>query len=279
MRAWLQFGGAVGHCDHYRAVSWIGGLRRAGAAQATLNHRLAALRAFYRYAAAAGLAPLDAAGAVPRSHHVPERLPYTLDDADVGRLLAAPDLSTFRGFRDAVMLRVLYETGLRSGELASLTVGDVLPDRMIYVAGGARRRDRYVPIAERTWLLLDDYQRLRAGKRVGKSSALWVDERGRALRGARSVWALVNRYARQALGRGSGCRGLRRAGAAPWTGVYPELLRNSYAAAMLAHGAPLTVVAQLLGHADVATTARHLGVALEPLRAAIQRNPRGVRSV
>lgn len=277
VRGWLEIGGAAGHCDHARAVSWIGALRRTGAGQSAVNARLKALRAFYGFAAAAGLASMEAVHQVPRQRHTPPGLPRTMDDAAIGALLAAPDLSTFDGLRDHLVLRVLYDTGLRSGELASLTVGDVLPDRMLYVAGGTRRHDRYVPIAESTWLLLQDYLALRASRRVGKLAALWIGASGRPLRGPRAVWELVDRHARAAGGQGSGFRRLRRT---PWRGgAYPHLLRASFAAAMIERGAPLTAVAQLLGHAAVGTTARFLGLDVTTLRAACAKHPRSRRDL
>lgn len=274
---WLAFGGVAGHLDADRLFAWLRP-RRARLSPATINRELMALRRFYLAMHMLGIASSDERAKFPRARHQPKRLPRLYTDEQVGALLAQPDTTTFAGLRDHVILRLLYETGMRSSEIAGLTIGDVLPDRTIYVDGGAARHGRYAPISEVMAGLLVTYVERRQTLRPGKRSCLWLTARGAPLRNARSVWEIVSGHARAALGLGGAYERIRAVRkAVPWSGHYPHRLRASMAAAMLGRGCPVTVIAQLLGHADVATTQRYLAVDVEPLRAAIAHHPRATR--
>lgn len=277
VRLWLEAGGSPGHIDQDTLSAWLGA-RRTRLAPATLNRELKALRRFYAAMRMLGFATVDDAHKIPRNRTVPVRLPRWYTDDQVGLILAAPDVTTFAGMRDHLIIRLLYETGMRSGELVALGVPDILSDRTIYIANGKGGHSRYVPISEEAAALVDRYVEQRATTRPGKRRDLWVTHRGRPLRDGRSVWEIVNRHARAALGFGAAyerIRGARRE--RPWSGHYPHRLRASMATALLHRGCPITVIAQLLGHADVATTEHYLGVDVEHLRAAIALHPRSGR--
>lgn len=279
VRQWLDAGGQPGHLDTATLMAWLGP-RRKRLAPATVNRELKALRRFYVAMRLLGFCTTDEHRRVPGNRLVPVRLVRCYSDDQIGALLAQPDPTTFTGLRDHLMLRLLYETGLRSGELVRLTLGDVLPDATLYVAPPQRGQGRYAPISADTLALIEHYTSQRATLRPGKRNALWLTVYGRPLRNARSVWEIVNRHAWAALGLGGGYDRIRRArGAAPWSGHYPHRLRASCATTLLARGCPVTVIAQLLGHDDVATTQRYLAGDITPLRAAIAHHPRASRSV
>jgi site-specific recombinase XerD len=112
----------------------------------------------------------------------------------------------------------------------------------------------------------------------GKNNTLFVTHRGRAFRGGRTVWYIVNRHARAALGIGCGFdRVATTARRKPWTGHYPHLLRASMAAHMLARGCDLVAIAALLGHGSVTQTAEYLATDFPTLRAAAGLHPRAKR--
>jgi len=278
VRRWLAYGGAADRLHTDLLHRWLGDRRRQKATPATINIDLCALRAFYDTMALLGLAPQQESNNVPSNRHVPARLVRWFTDDQVLAMLAAPDVSTFNGYRDNVMMRTLWETGLRANELVSLGVGDVLPDA-VYVAAGKGGRSRWVPISAELYGLLVCYMQLRAGTRPGKRAALWLTAGGRPLRSRRSVWAIVNRHARAALGNAVGYDKVRRAARRrPWTGQYPHLLRASMATTLLAHGCPLPAIMQMLGHESLDSTARYLGADITHLRAAMAKHPRAHRS-
>lgn len=268
---WLAAGGAPGHVDEARLLDYLRG-RRATCAVATVNLDLKALRAFYRLQldwddlGAAELAK------IPRGRATPRRLPRFFDEADLGRRLAAIPLDTFVGLRDFCLIRLALDTGLRASELAALEAGSLLADRTVFVDGGKGGRDRYVPVSEAVAGLMEGYLHARARLRPGKRAALWLARDGRPMVTGRAIWEVVSRR----LGPGGGARGLRAAGRA-WQGAYPHMLRATFATALLRSGCPLPAIAQMMGHADMATTAHYLGVELEQLRAAVALHPRALR--
>ena len=243
--------------------------------QASLNLELSALRTWFNWLRIADPEAWQPAG-FPRQKRSPQRLPRALSDQEVGLLLAAPDLSTYVGFRDHVIMATLYQCGLRASELASLELGSVRIDGLLYVRGKGGV-DRLVPFGAAWHGLLESYLRLRSTVRPGKRSALFLTRHGRPLRDGRSVWVIVNRYARRALGLACGYTRLEGAYAGrPWRGHYPHLLRAAFATELQRSGINLAALAQMLGHSSLETTTRYLGVDLDHLRAAARLHPRAL---
>ena len=277
VRLWLAAGGQPGHLDMGTLSAWLGS-RRARLAPATINRELKALRRFYVAMRMLGFCVTDEHRKIPRNRRVPARIVRCYTDEQIGAVLAQPDVATFAGFRDHLIMRLLYETGLRSGELVALSTTDILPDRTVFVDRGKGGHSRYVPISGEAMALIDAYLIRRAAMRPGKRAALWLTAHGKPLRNARSIWEIVSRHARAALGLGGGYDRIRTARrSAPWSGHYPHRLRASFATALLARGCPITVIAQLLGHADIATTQHYLSVDLAHLKTAIAHHPRALR--
>jgi site-specific recombinase XerD len=260
---WLPYAADALAPTSAERAAWLRDRHRALAAS-TLNLESMAVRAFYRWLFRYGWTDVDHAAAFPKTRRLPQRLARPLDVEQIGRLLAAPDLSTWGGFRDHVLLRLLFETGIRGGEAARLEVGGVLNEhRMLYVGTGDGRA---LPISQELLLLLNDWLRIRVEARPGKGLALFVTAHGRAFAGSRAVWEVVNRYAAAALGMGGGYGALRIAGRRAWAGVSPHSLRASFACALLHSGCDLRAVQVMLGHADIRTTARYLGLDAELLK-------------
>lgn len=276
-RRWLLSGGDASQLDADALTRRLFARRRQ-VGPATINIELGALRAFYRAMHMLGIAASGEVRKIPRGRKVPRRLLRWLTDSQVGALLAQPDMATFTGLRDHTIIRLLYETGLRAGEMAALGCGDVLADRSVYVVAGKGGHSRYVPISADMLRLLDVYMAKRAARRPGKRAALWITQRGLPLADGRSVWEIVARHARAALGLAAGYDRLRRMPKRrPWTGHYPHLLRASFASALMQRGCPLTAIMQMLGHASLDTTALYLGGDITHLRAAIAKHPRFAR--
>ena len=253
--------------------------RRDAVSVATLNSELTAVRTFYQWAHIMEYTPTDLSGMLPRSQRAPKRLVRYLDEDQVTALLVQPDLSTFIGFRDHIMMRLAYETGIRASEMVRLELGDILDDRVLFIRAGKGGYDRYVPFSEEMWGLFESWYKVRRTVRPGKSLTLFVTHRGKGFSRGRAVWEIVNRYARAALGLG---RGYERIQATrkrkPWQGQYPHLFRAAMATHLLKRGVDLRAIQELLGHKSLSTTALYLGVDLEMLRAAIQKHPRNNRS-
>lgn len=245
------------------AVSaWLGKLAEDGLGARSAARHLSAVRGLMKFLLREGVLTADPTelSARPRFGR---RLPRTLSEADVLRLLGAPDVSTLRGLRDRAMLSVTYAAGLRVSELVGLTPGDVDLSRGIVSAFGKGGKRRLVPLGSVTLDHVQEYLRARveagplAPKRARKPGpdVLFPSPRGGALT-RQGFWKIVGRYAR-----GVGLRGR----------VYPHQLRHSFATHLLTGGADLRSVQTMLGHASVATTEIYTHVSGDHVRNAHKR--------
>ena len=246
------------------AVSgWLGSLAKDGLGARSAARHLSAVRGLMKFLLREGALTSDPTelSARPRFGR---RLPRTLSEAEVLRLLEAPDTSTLRGLRDRAMLSVTYAAGLRVSELVGLTLGDIDLARGIVSAFGKGGKRRLVPLGNITLDHLQAYLRARAEVGIekmprGKKPAgpvLFPSPRGGPLT-RQGFWKIVGRYAR-----GIGIRGR----------VYPHQLRHSFATHLLTGGADLRSVQTMLGHASVATTEIYTHVSRDHVRNAHRRS-------
>ena len=219
--------------------AYLHDLQQRGRAPSTLARRLAALRGFCRYLHEEGHLPADPAEGMS-SPRPGRRLPRVLAVEEVERVLEEPDPHTPAGLRDRALLELLYATGLRVSELVGLNLDDLLLDHGLVRCRGKGGKERVVPVAAPAVAALRAY--LRQGRPVlarrPGERALFLNRRGGRL-SRQAVWKLIRAAARQA--------GLRRP-------VSPHTLRHSFATHLLAGGADLRSVQELLGHADISTT-------------------------
>ncbi len=222
---------------------------------------LSALKRFYRLALRDGRIALDPTLKID-TPKLPRSLPKSLSEADVDRLLNAPDTAELLGLRDKAMLEILYASGLRASELVTLRVSNVSLDMGVLSVMGKGGKERMVPLGEEALLWLSRYltgarPQILAGT---ISDALFVTRRGAAMT-RQGFWYLIKRRALQA--------GLARLPS-------PHVLRHAFATHLLNHGADLRVVQMLLGHADISTTQIYTHVARERLKQLhAQHHPRG----
>lgn len=174
-------------------------------------------------------------------------LPRSLSEAEVERLLAAPDLATPAGLRDAAMLELLYACGLRVSELVGLPLSAVFLQEAVLRVRGKGDKVRLVPMGEQAAEMVARYCRearpLLLEGRV--SDVLFIAARGGAMN-RRTFWKLIHDYAIAV--------GIR-------TAVSPHTLRHAFATHLVNHGADLRVVQMLLGHSNLSTTQIYTHVA------------------
>lgn len=280
VRRWFQFGGRPGHIDQLLLASYLRSRRERVSDSAVLADRKA-LMMFYRVQAELGEASPEELQKLPRMPRSEPLLPRTLDTDAVAAVLTSLPLTEFVGLRDYAMIRLILETGLRSGEVAMMETQDLLPDGMLYVHPlGVRGRERYVPMSDDLLGVIDGYLHARAQRGAGRLRALWVTSHNKPLSGPRAVWDIVSKRIWSAIHTRGGVADLQRAAVGrAWRGHYPHELRATCCARWLASGLPLTVVAQLMGHSDVATTARYLGLDLTNLKEAVAHHPRAKRVI
>jgi len=223
----------------------------------SIARHLVSVRMFLRYLNLTGVIEEDIGGHLDRPK-TGRRLPDTLRPTQVDALLAAPTPGEPFFARDRAILEVLYATGMRVSELASLTLGDLNLDVGYLRCIGKGRRERIIPIGTRAIEAVRVYLRgLRATltDKAGRRDPLFISRTGRAL-DRTNVWRLVNRYA-AAVGI-----------AGP---IGPHTLRHCFATHLLEGGANLRIVQELLGHVSVATTQIYTHVNATRLKAIHER--------
>ena len=251
--AWLAKHNACGlfEARHADLLEYLAFRYAARAKASSASRLLSTLKRFYRHHLREGRITVDPTLniATPK---MPRPLPKGLAEADVERLLAAPDVESPLGLRDRAMLEMLYATGLRVTELVTLKFGQVSTDAGVVRVIGKGSKERLVPIGEVAIEWLERYQRdSRPAMLAGRvTDDLFVTVLGRAMT-RRMFWGLIKRYGRAAE--------LTQA-------LSPHTLRHAFATHLLNHGADLRVVQMLLGHADVSTTQIYTHVARERLK-------------
>jgi len=202
-----------------------------GYAPRTIARKVSAVRAFLSDEAKRGFIEANPAEGV-KQPKIPSSLPRAIPQRALAGLLDHIDGDEPVDLRDRALLEMLYGTGLRVSELASLTATSVTSGPFVRVRGKGSK-DRSVPIPGQAMKSVERYLASGRPNLVGDPSidALWIGARGGPL----------------------DQRGIRRVVRAR-IGSYPHALRHSYATHLLENGADLRSVQDLLGHAELATT-------------------------
>jgi integrase/recombinase XerC len=239
---------------HSAVRGWLGVLAVDHAPRSRAR-ALASVKAFYRHLLLTGRLEQNPAGAM-RGPKLPVTLPKFLPVDEAFALVERPGEATLLALRDHALLEVLYGAGLRVSEACGLSLRDVdLQGRLLRVLGKGRK-ERLCPMhpgateALRRWLSRRD-ELLTKRRRGQDARAVFLNFRGGRLT-PRSVGRHLDAYARAA--------GLQRH-------VSPHALRHSYATHLLAGGADVRSIQELLGHASLSTTQRYTHVGVELLQA------------
>ncbi len=234
--------------DHLR--SYFHGTGGDGAAS-SVARRTASLRAFYSYLGREGVRDDDPAARL-RTPKRPQTLPRVLSVEEVGELLARIMPAGPLGQRDLAALELLYGCGLRVSELLGLREGDVDLEGGLARCVGKGDKERVVPMGQAASSALATY--LRDGRRAllrgRRRPEIFLNARGGALTRQGLDYILRGLLTRaDMLGKASA-----------------HTFRHSFATHLLAAGADLRSVQEMLGHASVATTQLYTHVTVEHLR-------------
>lgn len=210
-------------------------LHKAGLSGRSIQRRLSAVRAFYRFMLREGIvvgSPAAGIGA-PKSGN---RLPKSLSPDEAARLV---DIAPYDrdACRDRALLELLYSSGLRLAEIVALDVDDRSGDGTVRVSGKGGKI-RVVPVGRMAQQALQAWLAVRAAPGLRDDRALFLGARGRRI-GAREVQRVVARRAHT--------QGLDQP-------VHPHMLRHSFASHLLESSGDLRAVQELLGHASISTT-------------------------
>jgi integrase/recombinase XerD len=266
IRQFLEFAEASGVASSLavnpgHVTAFLGELRGQGHSSATVNRKLAAIRGFYKYQLREARVEENPLARVETARTW-MRLPGTLSRDEMETLLAQPPEATPAGVRDRAMLELLYATGIRVSELATLTLNRVNRQMGFLVTVGKGRKERIVPVGRSAlgWLGRYIEQARPVFLKKKTSTALFLNRSGERFT-RQGLWKLIKKYAKMA--------GLERK-------VHPHTFRHSFATHLLEGGADLRSVQVMLGHTDISTTQIYTHVTRERLKEIHRKyHPRG----
>jgi site-specific recombinase XerD len=257
-----RLGRDVTDVDHKTLRTYLANLETRGLSRSSIRRRASVIRRFYRFCEreeVVGANPAELL-TLPKAK---TRLPRVLKRSEVGRMLAAAEDRVHEGqvppeaWRDLALVELLYDAGLRAGEVCALRNEDLdVRDGWLRVEQGKGGRDRVVPLADAAATAITAYVQhgrdgLVARNAAGDPGTVFLNARGRRMT-TRDVRRVVARL------------GVTSLDGRP---IWPHLLRHSFATHLLEGGADLRSVQELLGHADVGSTQIYTHVTGERLRA------------
>ena len=233
--------------------SYLAALEASGLSRPSRARKTASLRSFFAYLTRRSVLAVSPAAGL-RSVKQERHLPKFLRTDEVDALLSAPDADKPLGLRDRALLETLYATGMRAGELVRVAVTDVDYDEGTIRVIGKGDKERVTLLGRQALYALQRYIRKGRPELLLQSAqddgALFVNRYGACI-SDRGVRKLFNKYC---------------AVASTHLKITPHVLRHTFATHLLANGADLRLIQELLGHASVATTQMYTHVTTERLQ-------------
>ena len=223
----------------YRQVSAFAAAQfRQGKKGSTIQRELSAIRSFYHYLIRQGWAENNP-GLEVKAPKSEKALPKTCDAEQIDQLLKPRRNDDDLTRRDLAMFELMYSSGLRLAELASIDIDSIdHRQRRLRVTGkGSKTRD--LPVGRKALEAVERWMAVRSNvKKKGDERALFISQQGARL-SHRSIQTRLNKLIQS--------RGLGQH-------VSPHMLRHSFATHLLESSGDLRAVQELLGHADIGTT-------------------------
>lgn len=246
---------APAEIDPLAIREWMGGLHRENLSNVTIRRKLAAVRSFLRDLQRRGLIEKNVAKLV-RTPRTPQTLPRVMTAEHANNLVdgvAEKSAEKPLGPRDVALFEFLYGCGVRVGELVALNLEDIDFSGRWLLVRGKGRKERQAPFGSKAAAALERYLIIRSPK--PEERAVFLNARGGRL-SDRSVRSLVKFYSSLILDDPS---------------VHPHSFRHAFATHLLADGADLRSIQELLGHARLSTTQKYTQVSLADLMAVYDR--------
>lgn len=248
-------------------TEFLENIEASGNSVATRNHRLACIRAFFKYAAK--IEPLAVTFRseimkVPIKKSGKSDIVNYMSEAEVKAVLAQPDVTTAKGLRNQFILLLFYDTGARISEIRNIKVRDVkLGNQPTVVLFGKGNKERVVPLAEKTAEHFVNYLGVfhSGATQYSEDYLFYVEHSGRKDQiGATTLRDMMTKY----------CNTAHENGTVALDKIYPHLWRHSRAMHLYQRGMDLTLLSQLLGHADLETSLIYAHADTEHKRKAIE---------
>ncbi|WP_299801728.1 site-specific tyrosine recombinase XerD [uncultured Shewanella sp.] len=248
-------------CSQFDIRNYLAERFDKGFAKTSSARMMSSLRRFYGYLILKKKIDSDPMALI-ESPKLARKLPDSLSEEDIDRLLAEPEPDDPLECRDKAMLELLYATGLRVSELVGLTMEQLSLRQGLVRITGKGGKERLVPLGELAVTEIESYLKFaRAELLKGKQSDVLFPSKRAQQMTRQTFWHRIKLYA-------------LRAGIS--TELSPHTLRHAFATHLLNHGADLRVVQLLLGHSDLSTTQIYTHVATARLSSLhSEHHPRG----
>ena len=232
-----------------------------GEAPGTVKRRLSSLSSFFLYLRRHGFFDTDVMAMVSAPRQ-PRRLPVFFKESELERLYDDELFpSDFIGQRDKLMLRMLYETGIRRSELAGLRVASIDFSARTLKVLGKRNKERVIPIENELAYNIQQYLALKE-QEMGPGEWLFVSRHGKPI-SPQDIYMTVKRYMSL----------LSNADR-----ISPHVFRHSFATHILNEGGNIDAIKELLGHSSLSSTEVYTHVTREHLKATYKHaHPRALK--
>jgi integrase/recombinase XerC len=241
----------IENIDFFVLRGFVASLFQKDLSKATMERKIACLKSFYKFLNQKGYLS-DNPARMLKFPPKEKKLFKVFNIDDVLRLLEIPDKTTPSGLRDALILEILYGTGIRVSELVGINMEDIDLVGLRIRIRGKGKKERFVPIAEMHSDMIENYLKKRQGICKGyriEGSQLFINKFGKRLTD-RSVRRIVEKYLNEA--------GLP-------IDFSPHSFRHSFATHLLESGADLRIIQFLLGHSSLSTTQKYTHLNLSEL--------------
>lgn len=239
---------------------WMRHLHEEGVGNRSMARKLATLQGFFSHLSRLDLIKINPMDKIKRPKFE-MALPKFFSEEEMLTLLRIPDLDSIYGIRNRAILELLYASGIRIEELAGLRLVDLNLKRGSVKVWGKGGKERIVPIGKAAIEAIQNWLERRPElAREHSSDRLFLTKGGRDFDG-RQLNTILDQYFNLV---------------AQKKGYSPHTLRHSFATHLLARGADLRAVQEMLGHANLETTAIYTHVTPEDLKKAYRKgHPRG----
>ncbi|WP_130864046.1 site-specific tyrosine recombinase [Bacilliculturomica massiliensis] len=226
-------------------VAYLLALKNEGRSGATVNRKVASIRAFYNFLIVRGVVGENPTVNIKSPKIQRKEIEY-LSIGEVEKLLSMPDDSV-KGVRDRALLELLYAAGVRVSEAAAANVEDINLRIGFITCSGEHGKARIIPLGRPARAAMENYiyeGRAKLLREKEDQGALFLNYYGERLT-RQGVWKVMKDYGKQA--------GFEHE-------LSPQILRNSFAVHMIQNGADLKTLQELLGHEDITATQIYLSV-------------------